>query len=39
MYRTLEKDYIDDLTSLPLIPPVAYEKMGIYRFLEFYPDF
>jgi len=39
MYRTLEKDYIDDLTSLPLIPPVAHEKMRISRFLQYYPDF
>jgi hypothetical protein len=41
MYRilTLEKDYIDGLKSLPLIPPVAYEKMRFLRFLEFYPDF
>jgi hypothetical protein len=39
MYRTLEKDYIDGLKSLPLIPPVAYEKMRFSRFLEFYPDF
>jgi hypothetical protein len=39
MYRTLEKDYIDDLASYPLIPPVAYEKMRFSRFLEFYPDF
>jgi hypothetical protein len=39
MYRTLEKDYIDGLKSYPLIPPVAYEKMRICRFLEFYPDF
>jgi hypothetical protein len=39
MYRTLEKDYIDSLNDFPLIPPVAYEKMRVYRFLEFYPDF
>jgi hypothetical protein len=39
MYRTLEKDYIDGLKSLPLIPPVAYEKMRFWRFLEIYPDF
>ena len=39
MYRTLEKDYINGLKSLPLIPPVAYEKMRISRFLEIYPDF
>ena len=39
MYRTLETDYIDDLTSLPLIPPVAHEKMRISRFLQYYPDF
>jgi len=39
MYRTIEKDYIDGLRSFPLIPPVAYEKMRFWRFLEFYPDF
>ena len=39
MFRTLEKDYIDSLNDFPLIPPVAYEKMRVYRFLEFYPDF
>jgi len=39
MYRTLEKDYIDGLKSLTLIPPLAYEKMRFWRFLEFYPDF
>ena len=39
MFRTLEKDYIDGLKSLPLIPPVAYEKMRFWRFLEIYPDF
>jgi len=39
MYRTLEKDYIDDLASYPLIPPVAHEKMRICRFLQYYPDF
>ena len=39
MFRTLEKDYIDSLRGFPLIPPVAYEKMRIWRFLEFYPDF
>jgi len=39
MSRTLEEDYIDGLRSFPLIPPVAYEKMRICRFLEFYPDF
>ena len=39
MYRTLEQNYIDGLNSLPLIPPVAYEKMRFWRFLEFYPDF
>jgi hypothetical protein len=39
MYRTLEQNYIDGLMSLPLIPPVAYEKMRFSRFLEYYPDF
>jgi hypothetical protein len=39
MYRILEKNYIDDLTSLPLIPLVAHEKMRISRFLQHYPDF
>lgn len=39
MCRTLEEAYIDGLKSLPLIPPVAYEKMRFWRFLEFYPDF
>jgi hypothetical protein len=39
MFRTLEKDYINSLRGFPLIPPVAHEKMDIYRFLEFYPDF
>jgi len=29
MYRILEKDYIDDLSSLPLIPLVFHEKMKI----------
>jgi hypothetical protein len=39
MFRTLEKDYIDSLRSFPLIPPVAYEKMRISKFLQHYPDF
>jgi hypothetical protein len=39
MYRIPEKDYINGLKSLPLIPPVAYEKMRFSRFLEYYPDF
>ena len=39
MFRTLEKDYINSLRGFPLIPPVAYEKMRFWRFLEFYPDF
>jgi len=39
MSRTLEKDYIDGLKSLPLIPPVACEKMRFWRFLQYYPDF
>ena len=39
MYRTLEEAYIDGLKSLPLIPPVACEKMKFSRFLQHYPDF
>jgi hypothetical protein len=39
MFRTLEKDYINSLTRFPTIPPVAYEKMSITRFLHHYPDF
>jgi len=39
MFRILEKNYIDNLTSYPLIPHQADEKMKISRFLEFYPDF
>jgi hypothetical protein len=39
MSRKLEEAYIESLMGFPTIPPVAYEKMGICRFLEFYPDF
>ena len=39
MYRTLEKNYIDGLKSLPLIPTAAYQEMRNSRFLQLYPDF
>lgn len=39
MSSTLEKDYIDGLMSLPLIPPAVYQKMRNSRFLHHYPDF
>ena len=39
MFRTLEEAYIESLRGFPTIPPEAYQKMRICRFLQHYPDF